>query len=181
MNNRDGEIWANLALLCLSMKRRFEANQAMVQALKMGVRDPEVLQLLGVSFLQEEDFRAAAECLRLSLEIQPNNEVTRDLFVTAVHRRPKTGDTEREPTHLQAFLRQAKAIGASPFPNLQADGMNKVVISTSLHNQTIHSVSKSAGRRPTSVAKGRKEEKVDFKFRFNSKGDPKASKAGPAM
>lgn len=44
LNNRDGEIWANIALLCLTVQRRFEANQALVQALKMGVRDAAVLE-----------------------------------------------------------------------------------------------------------------------------------------
>lgn len=44
MNNRDSEVWAHLALLCLTVGRFVEANQAIAQALRLGVKDTEILR-----------------------------------------------------------------------------------------------------------------------------------------
>ena len=44
MNNRDNEVWAHLAVLCLIQKRVFEANQAVSQALRLGIKDPAILK-----------------------------------------------------------------------------------------------------------------------------------------
>ena len=44
LNNRQGKIWAYLALLCLETDRLFEANQSLRQALRCGVSDAYVLR-----------------------------------------------------------------------------------------------------------------------------------------
>eukprot|EP00842_Homolaphlyctis_polyrhiza_P001645 jgi/Hompol1/2481/HPOL_006011-RA len=44
LNNRDSEVWANLALLSLTLGRLVEANQAIAQALRLGIRDAEILK-----------------------------------------------------------------------------------------------------------------------------------------
>ena len=44
LNNRDSDVWANLALLCLRLDRLFEANQCIAQALRLGVKNADVLR-----------------------------------------------------------------------------------------------------------------------------------------
>jgi hypothetical protein len=44
LNNRDSEVWAFLALLCLMQDRQFEANQSISQAIRLGIRDADVLR-----------------------------------------------------------------------------------------------------------------------------------------
>jgi Flp pilus assembly protein TadD len=44
LNNRDAEVWAHLALLCLVMDRTIEANQSINQALRLGIKDAQVLR-----------------------------------------------------------------------------------------------------------------------------------------
>ena len=46
MNNRDSEVWAYLALLCLTQDRQFEANQAISQALRLGIKDALILRFV---------------------------------------------------------------------------------------------------------------------------------------
>ncbi|KAJ3279301.1 Cilia- and flagella-associated protein 70, partial [Blyttiomyces sp. JEL0837] len=43
LNNRDSEVWAYLALLCLMQDRQFEANQCISQALRQGIKDINIL------------------------------------------------------------------------------------------------------------------------------------------
>ncbi len=44
MNNRDSEVWAHIALLCLTVGRIVEANQAVAQALRLGINDTQILR-----------------------------------------------------------------------------------------------------------------------------------------
>ena len=44
LNNRDGDVWAYIALLCLTLNRLFEANQSISQALRFGLKDHEILK-----------------------------------------------------------------------------------------------------------------------------------------
>jgi cytochrome c-type biogenesis protein CcmH/NrfG len=44
LNNRDSEVWAHLSLLSLTMGRTIEANQAIAQALRLGIKDSEILK-----------------------------------------------------------------------------------------------------------------------------------------
>ena len=46
INNRDGEAWAHLALLCLTINRNVEADQAIAQALRLGIKDTEILRYI---------------------------------------------------------------------------------------------------------------------------------------
>ncbi|KAJ3371784.1 hypothetical protein HDU91_004929 [Kappamyces sp. JEL0680] len=44
INNRDSDVWAHLAILCLTLDRLVEANQAISQSLRLGIQDTEVLR-----------------------------------------------------------------------------------------------------------------------------------------
>jgi cytochrome c-type biogenesis protein CcmH/NrfG len=44
LNNRDSEIWAYLAQLSLSMGRNTEANRAVSQAIRLGIKDDDLLK-----------------------------------------------------------------------------------------------------------------------------------------
>ncbi|KAI8929249.1 hypothetical protein BC831DRAFT_6458 [Entophlyctis helioformis] len=84
LNNRDSEVWAYLALLSLTLGHTVEANQAIAQALRLGIKDGEILKALGAAFMNESQPTAAVECLRMALEQDPNDFDTRDLFVQAL-------------------------------------------------------------------------------------------------
>jgi hypothetical protein len=136
----------------------------MVQALKTGVRDHEILQLLGIAYLQEEDYRASAECLRMALELEPKNTVTRDLFTAAVSRRPASAD---EPSHLEALAKLSLN-----------ENKEKVVVSSSLSNETVSNAGKYTARfdRNEMGLPGMpdKQDQVmpGMKFRLKSKSGP---------
>ncbi|KAJ3355461.1 Cilia- and flagella-associated protein 70 [Entophlyctis luteolus] len=49
LNNRDSEVWAHLALLCLIQDRSFEAGQCIAQAIRHKIKDPEVLKSVPLS------------------------------------------------------------------------------------------------------------------------------------
>ncbi|KAJ1566520.1 Cilia- and flagella-associated protein 70, partial [Cladochytrium tenue] len=84
LNNRDSDVWAHLALLCLLQERRFEANQCVAQALRHGARNAEILTLIGARFLELGEAAPAAESLRVALELDPGSDTTRELFERAV-------------------------------------------------------------------------------------------------
>ncbi|KAI9002325.1 hypothetical protein BC832DRAFT_114900 [Gaertneriomyces semiglobifer] len=84
LNNRHADVWAYLALLNLKLNRQFEANQCIGQALRLGVKNAGVLSVVGQEFLQKDDRRAASECLRMCLEIDPTNSSFREAFAQAV-------------------------------------------------------------------------------------------------
>ncbi|KAI8835610.1 hypothetical protein BJ741DRAFT_607390 [Chytriomyces cf. hyalinus JEL632] len=88
-NNRDSEGWAYLALLCLIQDRQFEAGQCISQALHYKLKNPEVLRLTGIAFLEKEQAAPAAECFRLALEADPKDAVTRANFAKAVELQSK--------------------------------------------------------------------------------------------
>ncbi|KAI8838398.1 hypothetical protein BC829DRAFT_447402 [Chytridium lagenaria] len=70
LNNRDGEVWAHLALLS--------------QALRVGVKDAEVLKTTGTAFFAVGCVPSAAECLRMAIELDPHDAVAQDLFMKAI-------------------------------------------------------------------------------------------------
>ncbi|KAL2919158.1 hypothetical protein HK105_201433 [Polyrhizophydium stewartii] len=84
LNNRDSEVWAYLALLSLTLGRTVEAHQAIAQALRLGIKDSEILRAVGVAFMNENQIMAAVECLRIALEEDPENATTRELFTQAL-------------------------------------------------------------------------------------------------
>ncbi|KAI9204949.1 uncharacterized protein BJ171DRAFT_423701, partial [Polychytrium aggregatum] len=84
LNNRDSEVWAYITILCLQTNREFEANQAVAQALRIGIRNAEILKLLGVAFLRAQKNGAASECFRMCLELDPSDEQTQRLFEQAL-------------------------------------------------------------------------------------------------
>jgi hypothetical protein len=47
--NRDGDVWAHIALVCITVNRPAEADQAISQALREGIRDAQLLMY--ISFL----------------------------------------------------------------------------------------------------------------------------------
>ncbi|KAJ3056144.1 Cilia- and flagella-associated protein 70 [Rhizophlyctis rosea] len=85
LNNRDSDVWANLALLCLRLDRFFEANQCIAQALRLGIKDPDVLRAVGNYFMNANQASPAIECFRMSLEIDPTDEPTRELMKRALN------------------------------------------------------------------------------------------------
>ncbi|KAJ8327947.1 hypothetical protein QVD99_006319 [Batrachochytrium dendrobatidis] len=84
LNNRDSEVWANIALLSLTLGRITEAHQAITQALYLGIKDADILKAVGVAFLREKQAMAAVECLRMALEGNPEDMGTRELFLQAM-------------------------------------------------------------------------------------------------
>ncbi|KAJ3214771.1 Cilia- and flagella-associated protein 70 [Dinochytrium kinnereticum] len=84
LNNRDGEVWAYLALLCLCLDRAFEANQAIAQALRVGVKDAEALKTTGTAFYALGNISSAAECLRVAMELDPSDTSVQELFMKAI-------------------------------------------------------------------------------------------------
>ncbi|KAJ3196420.1 Cilia- and flagella-associated protein 70 [Irineochytrium annulatum] len=86
LNNRDGEVWAYLSLLCIELDRLFEANQSIAQALRQGVKDVEVLRLNGLAFSYREQILPALECFRVALELDPGNEQLQGLFAECVNK-----------------------------------------------------------------------------------------------
>lgn len=98
LNNRDPDIWGCLALLSTKVGRKFEAHQAIRQALRTGIKDAEILKYVSMSpsmriparveandvfrrfcsqvgraFVEANDRLAAVECLRMAMEIEPKN------------------------------------------------------------------------------------------------------------
>lgn len=84
LNNRDSDVWAYLTLLCLMQDRQFEANQCISQALHQGIKDPEILRLVGQQFLEQRQAAPATECFRMALELDPNSSTTKTLFTKAL-------------------------------------------------------------------------------------------------
>ncbi|KND04050.1 uncharacterized protein SPPG_01495 [Spizellomyces punctatus DAOM BR117] len=80
LNNRNADVWAYLALLNLKLNRSFEANQCIAQALRLGIRDADVLRTVGDDLLKTSNPNAAVECFRICLELDPDNETTRKSF-----------------------------------------------------------------------------------------------------
>ncbi|KAJ3101698.1 Cilia- and flagella-associated protein 70 [Phlyctochytrium planicorne] len=64
--------------------RTFEANQAISQALRVGVKDPEILRMTGAAFYILNFAASASECLRVALELQPDDLSTQEIFVKAL-------------------------------------------------------------------------------------------------
>lgn len=93
INNHDSEVWAHLALLCLVVGRPIEADQAIAQALHLGVTDPEVLRfflfltvrLVGLAFMEAKRVTASVEIFKLALENDPENISLRALFKKALN------------------------------------------------------------------------------------------------
>ena len=70
--------------MCLVLDRPIEANQALNQALRLGIKDPNVLKLLGSAFLSKSQPAAAVESLRLALELNSEDLDTQELFKKAL-------------------------------------------------------------------------------------------------
>ncbi|KAI8901936.1 hypothetical protein BC833DRAFT_575629 [Globomyces pollinis-pini] len=84
LNYHDSEVWGYLALLSLQLGRITDANQAIAQAIRIGVTDFHTLKALGIAFMNKDQQPPAAELFRLALEIAPNDLQIRDLFSKAV-------------------------------------------------------------------------------------------------
>lgn len=91
-------------------------------------------------FLQAEDQRAAAECLRLTLELDPKNQTARDLFVAIVQPRQleKDHDQFHLKSHTKLMTTMAQVKGSTQHhPHQQ----QRVVMSSSLAGETVAKVS----------------------------------------
>ncbi|KAJ3006241.1 UNVERIFIED_CONTAM: Cilia- and flagella-associated protein 70 [Siphonaria sp. JEL0065] len=84
LNNRDSEVWAYLALLCLILDRQFEAGQCISQAIRNKIKNPDVLRLVGNAFLESNQPAPAVECFRMTLELDPKDAATKALFTKAI-------------------------------------------------------------------------------------------------
>jgi len=74
LNNRNGQVWASLAHLCLLQGRQYEANQSISQALSLGIRDIDTLRSVGKCFLDIGELAQASNCLELALELLYNHQ-----------------------------------------------------------------------------------------------------------
>ncbi|KAJ3259831.1 Cilia- and flagella-associated protein 70 [Boothiomyces macroporosus] len=84
INHRDSEVWAHLAVLSLKLKRIIEANLAISQALRLGIRDQEILKTCGVAFWENSQPRAAVELFKLALQQAPHDIKLREMFSLAL-------------------------------------------------------------------------------------------------
>jgi tetratricopeptide (TPR) repeat protein len=80
LNNRDGDVWAHIALLCLTLNRLFEANQAISQALRFGLKDPEILKQVGMEFMKKREPFPSIECFRIYLSHSPDDNEAKFYF-----------------------------------------------------------------------------------------------------
>ncbi|TPX60566.1 hypothetical protein PhCBS80983_g01686 [Powellomyces hirtus] len=94
LNNRHADVWAYLALLNLQLKREFEGNQCIAQALRLGIRDAAVLRAVSDALVNANQPAAAVECLRMCLEIEPDDAATRAAFTRVL--KETSGDEEAE-------------------------------------------------------------------------------------
>ncbi|KAI8821418.1 uncharacterized protein EV422DRAFT_528079 [Fimicolochytrium jonesii] len=88
LNNRHSDVWAYLALLNLRRGREYEGNQCIAQALRLGVRDAVVLREVSTALVALNQRNAAIECLRLCLEIEPQDVATRTTFTRLLDEAP---------------------------------------------------------------------------------------------
>jgi len=70
LNNREETVWGQLALLCTGQQRFQEGEQAIRQALKLGLSDAKLLAELGETLRAAGKWAAAEMCLRRSIGIQ---------------------------------------------------------------------------------------------------------------
>ncbi|KAI9098181.1 hypothetical protein DFS34DRAFT_619887 [Phlyctochytrium arcticum] len=84
LNNRNAEVWAHLALLNIKQDRSFESSQCIAQALRLGVRDASVLRSAAQALLSANQPTVAVECLRASLELEPDNLEAQHAFEAAL-------------------------------------------------------------------------------------------------
>jgi len=80
LNNRDGDVWAYIALLCLTLNRLFEANQAISQALRFGLKDHEILKQVGMEFMRKREPFPSIECFRIYLSSTPDDNEAKFYF-----------------------------------------------------------------------------------------------------
>ncbi|KAJ3168634.1 Cilia- and flagella-associated protein 70 [Geranomyces variabilis] len=88
LNNRHADVWAYLALLNLQLNREFEGNQCIAQALRLGIRDAAVLRSVSDALLKAQQHAAAVECLRMCLEIEPEDASSRAAFTRILQQAP---------------------------------------------------------------------------------------------
>ncbi|TPX41837.1 hypothetical protein SeLEV6574_g05897 [Synchytrium endobioticum] len=81
LNNRDGEVWACLALLCGELGRGFEAEQCVRHGLNAGLRNLGLLKQMGKMFAGQRSFAAAKECLLVALVLDPDEKESRQLLM----------------------------------------------------------------------------------------------------
>lgn len=67
------------------LDRKTEANQAIHQALKLGINDSIILRSLGAAFLERNQPEAAVEALRMALELEPASQTTKTAFQNALN------------------------------------------------------------------------------------------------
>ncbi|KAJ3155384.1 Cilia- and flagella-associated protein 70 [Geranomyces michiganensis] len=99
LNNRHADVWAYLALLNLQLKREFEGNQCIAQALRLGIRDAAVLRAVSDALMKAQQHTAAVECLRMCLEIEPDDASSRAAFVRLLQQASHGKDTSAEPAN----------------------------------------------------------------------------------
>ncbi|KAJ3324059.1 Cilia- and flagella-associated protein 70 [Boothiomyces sp. JEL0866] len=84
INHRDSEVWSHLAILSLRLKRIVEANLAIAQALRLGIRDQEILKTCAMAFWENSQPRAAVELFKLAVQQSPQDIKLREMFALAL-------------------------------------------------------------------------------------------------
>ncbi len=73
MDNENAEIWGYTAALCLlSGKRTIQAQQALAEALKLGLHNAAVFKEIAEAYFSVPDYVKTAECLRKAVELDPH-------------------------------------------------------------------------------------------------------------
>ncbi|KAJ3116252.1 Cilia- and flagella-associated protein 70 [Phlyctochytrium bullatum] len=70
--------------LSVSQSGTFEATQAIMQAVRVGVKDIDLLKNVAVALYHLGQVSPAAECLRLALEEDPSDVAAQELFTKAI-------------------------------------------------------------------------------------------------
>jgi len=109
LNNREEAVWGQLALLCTSQDRFEEGEQAIKQALKLGLSDAQLLTELGATLRAAGKWPGAEMCLRRAIGISESAKT----YVLL-------GDVLDEQRQLEAALEAYEK--AEKCPDLNADG-----------------------------------------------------------
>ncbi|RKO97760.1 hypothetical protein CXG81DRAFT_17768 [Caulochytrium protostelioides] len=103
LNYMDARVWLHLAAVCINQEQALDAQQALVQALDIGVHTIDDLKTTGIAFMEAEEYRAAAECFHSLIALQ------RYPFVQYT---PMTDDAIED---LQTMLTQCIALSSGKF------------------------------------------------------------------
>jgi len=143
LNNRDGDVWAYIALLCLTLNRLFEANQAISQALRFGLKDLEILKQVGMEFMKKREPFPSIECFRLYLTSAPDDNEAKFYFSKCLEYEENPDwylenyelEKMREAEEAKNEAKQKEMMGQE----INLDNINKISYQDSTSKNNVHS------------------------------------------